>query len=209
MIILPFEQGSDEWRNARLGVISGTRLKQVLGTQSKSLLYELIAESLAPTPESMTSEAMERGVELESDARVLYESITGNGMDEVGFCLHEKYDWLGCSPDGLFKEKKGKKVKYVGAIEIKCPNTKTHIEYLVEKKVPSEYRAQVLQYFIVNEDLEWLDFVSYDPRIQLPEMQMSIVRVLRDEVADEIEVALEKLLAFREKWEALLNQYIF
>lgn len=205
MKVLPFEQGSDEWKEARIGVITGTRLKQVLGTQSKSLLYELIAETLAPTPEGMTNEAMERGVELESDARMLYESTTGYTMEEVGFCLHDDHDWLGVSPDGLFKEKK----KYVGAVEIKCPNTKTHIEYLIEKKVPAEYRAQVLQYFIVNENLEWLDFVSYDPRIQIPEMQMSIVHVLREDVQDEIGVAWGKLYDFRAKWEKLTEQYIF
>lgn len=205
MRITNYEQGSEEWRNSRIGVITGTRLKQVLGTQSKSLLYELLAETLAPTEDMVANEAMARGSELEPDARVLYEGMTGNEIEEVGLCLHNEYDWLGSSPDGLYK--KGK--KYVGAIEIKCPGTKTHIEYLIEKKIPSEYRAQVLQYFIVNEELEWLDFVSYDPRIQLPEMQMSIVRVVRDDVADELEVAMGKLLAFRAKWEALQEQYIF
>lgn len=205
MRVTDFEQGSEEWLNARIGVITGTRLKQVLGTQSKSLIYELIAETLAPVADTMTNDAMERGIGLESDARMLYESTTGYEMAEVGLCIHDDHDWLGVSPDGLYKEKK----KYVGAVEIKCPNTKTHIEYLVEKKVPSEYKAQVLQYFIVNTDLEWLDFVSYDPRIQLPEMQMSIVRVLRNELHEEIAVAWEKLLAFRAKWEALQEQYIF
>lgn len=205
MKITDFEQGSEEWLNARIGVITGTRLKQVLGTQSKNLLYELIAECLAPSTEMGMSEAMERGSLYESDARMLYESTTGYDIETVGLCIHDEYDWLGSSPDGLYKENN----KYVGAIEIKCPNTKTHIEYLVEKKIPSEYKAQVLQYFIVNDDLEWLDFVSYDPRIQLPEMQMSIVRVYRTDISEELDAAMVKLLAFRDKWNKLQDQYIF
>jgi putative phage-type endonuclease len=205
MKITDFEQGSEEWLNARIGVITGTRLKQVLGTQSKNLLYELIAECLAPSTEMGMSEAMERGSLYESDARMLYESTTGYDIETVGLCIHDEYDWLGSSPDGLYKENN----KYVGAIEIKCPNTKTHIEYLVEKKIPSEYKAQVLQYFIVNDDLEWLDVVSYDPRIQLPEMQMSIVRVYRTDISEELDAAMVKLLAFRDKWNKLQDQYIF
>jgi putative phage-type endonuclease len=204
MRIQDLEQGTEEWHNARVGVITGTRLKKVLGTQSKSLLYELLAESLAPKKEQYVSEEMENGTLLESDALTLYESTTGNFTESVGFVLHEEYDWLGVSPDALVKEGK----KYKGAVEVKCPDTTTHIKYLVEGKIPTEYRPQVLQYFIVCDDIEWLDFVSYDPRIELPEMQLAIVRVTRKELADEIDVATGKLKAFREKWEVLQDKYI-
>lgn len=206
MRILDLEQGTQEWKNARVGVITGTRLKQVLSpTSSKSLLYELLAESLAPAKENGTSEEMERGSELEYEAVSMYEAISGNLTESVGFCLHDEYDWLGVSPDALVKVGK----KYKGGVEIKCPDTKTHIKYLVENKIPSEYRPQVLQYFIVNTDLEWLDFVSYDPRIDLDEMKIVIVRVTREELQDEIDVAMSKLFAFREKWVALQAKYIF
>lgn len=204
MRVLNLEQGTQEWLDARTGVITGTRLKQVLGTQSKALLYELIAESLAPAKDGGTSEAMERGSELESDALMVYEA-TGTVTEQVGFVLHDEYDWLGLSPDALVK--KGK--MYIGAVEIKCPDTKTHIKYLEEAKIPSEYRAQVMQYFLVCDTLEWLDFVSYDPRIQVPEYQMSIVRVTREELEDELDVARGKLEKFRAKWEELESKYIF
>lgn len=204
MRVLNLEQGTQEWFDARTGVITGTRLKQVLGTQSKSLLYELIAESLAPAKVTATNDAMERGSELESDALMVYEA-TGTVTESVGFVLHDEYDWLGLSPDALVK--KGK--KYIGAVEIKCPDTKTHIKYLEEQKIPSEYRAQVMQYFLVCDTIEWLDFVSYDPRIQVPEYQISIVRVTRDELEDELDVARGKLEKFRAKWEELESKYIF
>ncbi len=204
MRILELEQGSQEWLEARIGVITGTRLKNVLGTQSKGLVYEILAEMLTPVPEKMRTDAMQRGVDLESDAVTLYESTTGTMTESVGFVIHDKHDWLGLSPDALVK--KGK--NYIGAVEVKCPDTKAHLKYLIEGKIPSEYKAQVLHYFIVT-DIEWLDFVSYDPRIQLPEMQMSIVRVTREELKDEIDVAIGKLEAFREKWLNLQVTYLF
>ena len=205
MRILELQQGSDEWLKARTGVITGTRLKQVLGTTSKALMYELIAEQLAPAKENQTNEAMERGSQLEEDAILLWEATTGYEAEQIGFVLHKDFDWLGCSPDALMKDGK----KYVGGVEVKCPDTKTHLKYLVEKKIPSEYKAQVLNYFIVCEDLEWLDFVSYDPRIQVAELQVSIVRVMREELQDEIDVAVAKLEKFRQKWEELQEQLIF
>lgn len=205
MKILDVQQGTEEWKAARLGVITGTRLKCVLGKASKTLLYELLAESLAPVKENGASEEMERGVEYEYEAVNTYEAITGNLTEGVGLCLHDAYDWLGVSPDALVKVGK----KYTGAIEVKCPDTKTHIKYLVENKIPSEYKAQVLQYFIVNTDLEWLDFVSYDPRIDLDEMKIAIIRVTREELKEDIEAAMEKLFKFREQWEKLQAKYIF
>lgn len=205
MRILDVQQGTDAWHSARNGVITGTRLKQVLGRASKSLLYELIAESLVSKNDLDATEAMERGSELESDAIMLYEAISGYGVDAVGFVLHSDHDWIGVSPDGLIKQKG----KYVGAVEVKCPDTKTHIKYLDEGKIPSEYKAQVLMYFIVCDSIEWLDFVSYDPRIQLPEMQVSITRVTREELAEDIEVAMAKLTKFRISWEKILDKYLF
>lgn len=205
MRILDLEQGSDSWLEARNAVITGTRLKAVLGATPKTLLYELIAEQLAPAKGVDTNEAMERGSELEEDALALYEMTRGINTETVGFVLHNEYDWLGVSPDALVKVDK----KYKGAVEIKCPDTKTHIKYLVEGKIPTEYRAQVLQYFLVCDTIEWLDFVSYDPRISLPELQLSVVRVTRDELDAELDVAMGKLLAFRTKWEELTSKYIF
>jgi putative phage-type endonuclease len=205
MRVLDFEQGTDEWRAARTGVITGTKLKSVLGTTSRSLMFELIASQLAPEKESIQSEAMERGVELESDAVAVYEMTTGNQTTQVGFVLHEEYDWLGVSPDSLVKVDG----EYRGAVEVKCPDTKTHIKYIENDKIPSEYRAQVMQYFLVCDTLEWLDFVSYDPRINVPELQLFIKRITRDELQDELKVAMGKVLDFRKKWEKLITKYIF
>ena len=205
MRVINYEQGSDEWRAARTGVITGTRLKQVLSKTNKSLIYELIAEQLAPAQETIATTAMERGTDLEEDAILLWESTTGLEAEQIGFVLHKEHDWLGCSPDALVAENK----KYIGAVEVKCPDTKTHIKYLVEKKIPSEYKAQVINYFLNVDTLEWLDFVSYDPRIAVEELQLSVVRVHREDLETEIEDVYEKLLKFRATWEQLQEQLIF
>lgn len=204
MRVLDLQQGTEEWLQARQGVITGTKLKQVLGTASTTLLYEFIANALTPEIALVASEAMERGSELESDAVTLYEANNGKITDAVGFVLHDEYDWLGISPDALVK--KGK--KYIGAVEVKCPDTKTHIKYLEDDKIPAEYRAQVMHYFLVCDTIEWLDFVSYDPRIQT-DAQLFVKRITREELADELEVAMGKLLKFREKWKKLISKYIF
>lgn len=203
MRIINVTQGTDEWYEAREGVITGSSASRVYSAKSSDYLYELIANALAPAKETGTSEAMDRGTLLEEDALTLYE-MNNQVTDRVGFSLHDEYDWLGVSPDALVK--KGK--KYVGAVEIKCPDTKTHIKYLEDDKIPAAYKAQVMQYFLVCEDLEWLDFISYDPRIQT-DAQMFAKRITRKELADELEAAMAKMLKFRSKWEKLIEKYIF
>lgn len=204
MKILDHEQGSEAWLQAREGVITGSEVKRVYGTAAADYRHELIANALAPAKEKGTSEAMERGTELEEDAIAVYEMEHGL-TEEVGLCIHDEYDWLGVSPDRLVK--KGK--KYVGAVEAKCPDTKTHIKYIEYDKIPTEYLPQVKQYFLVNQDLEWLDFISYDPRIQVPEWQLFVKRVTREELQDDLDEAMDKLLKFRAKWEKLITKYIF
>lgn len=205
MRIINVEQRSEEWLESRTGVITGTRLKSAFATDPKSLIYELIAERLAPAKESVATESMERGAQLEEDALVVWESATGYTATTIGFVLHDTYDWLGCSPDALVQENG----KYVGAVEVKCPDTKTHVKYMVENKIPSEYKYQVLNYFLVCDTIEWLDFVSYDPRIESEDMQLVTVRVTREELQEELDDVTQKLLAFRKKWEAIEETIIF
>lgn len=205
MRILDLEQGTEEWLEARAGVITGTSRKQALAKNSKDFIYELIAENIAPTPETYVSEAMERGTDTESEAIQAYEAHTGILTEEVGFCLHSTHDWLGLSPDRLIK----KKGRYVKGVEVKCPASKTQVKYLIEKGIPSEYRAQVLQYFTVCETLQELDFVTYDPRITIQELQLNIVTVKREDVQEELDEDMTLLLEFRRKWQDLETNLIF
>jgi putative phage-type endonuclease len=198
MKILNLEQGSDEWKIARLEKISGTRLGDAIGTPAKqeSLINELIAERLTGEPkENYINLAMARGLEAEEHAIEEYEARTGEITEEAGLCVSDKYEWLVNSPDRLIGKTK--------ALEIKCPNTDTLIGYVRKGGIPKEYLPQVMSYFLVNEKLKELDFVIYDSRIQAEQFRLVITNVKRKDLP--LAEAEEKLLEFYEKWQEELK----
>lgn len=189
------EQGSDEWKQARLGHVTASNIAEVMskgkGTAEAVGRYKykvrLVAERLTMTPgESYTNAAMQWGIEQEQFACIEYEAATNQFVDKTGFWLHPDIQWLGVSPDRLVGQE--------GLIEVKCPNTTTHLDYLFEGKVPSEYYKQIqCQLWVTGR--QWCDFVSYDPR--LPKRnQLLIVRTERDEkLIAEMKTETEKFLA--------------
>lgn len=181
------EQGTQEWLDLRKGRITGTRLKQVMGKDSSKLIYEMIAEKYKKE-ESYQSDAMSIGVLHEPWAIDQYEVETGQKVTEVGFIT--KGENVGLSPDGMVGKKK--------AIEVKSPSLAKHIEYIVNDKLPAEYKWQVVHYFVVIDDLKELDFISYNPDFPLKELH--IVNVTREALTDEIKNAQEKLEKFIEKY---------
>jgi len=208
MKILDHEQGTQEWLTARLGKITGTRLASVMGTPIKQddLINELIAEQITEMGDEIRpSPDMLRGIEEEACAKVEYTKRTGTKVTEVGMCIHDKYEWLAYSPDGII----GTKQKYHGGIEIKSPKTKTLVKYVRKGGVPKEYHWQVVDSFIVNEKQDWLDFIIFDPRIRYDELQMVVTRVTRDDLLTDIDIAIEKLLEFRKKWVSEYEKIIF
>jgi putative phage-type endonuclease len=187
------EQKSQEWLEYRLGKITGTRLKEVLKADNLPVLYEMIAETLSRQIEEFPmNNAMRRGVELEPIARQLYQDRTGEIIEEIGFCLSDENDYLGLSPDGFTLDRKG-------AIEIKCPSTKTHVKYILDDRIPNEYLPQVCMYFIVNRELEYLDFITYDDRVD--SIPIHIIRVTREELSDKIFEYKTKIDKFIEKFQ--------
>ena len=189
------EQRSDDWFTARLGRVTASRINDVMATLKsggesagrKNYRAQLVAERLTNKPtDSFCSEAMRRGTEQEPFARQSYEFFTGNDVVEVGFIEHPTIEMSGASPDGLVGDD--------GMIEIKCPNTATHIDWLLAGVVPSEHVKQ-MQWQMECMDREWCDFVSYDPRLPV-DLQLFIVRCERDDVLlNEIRAAVIKLLS--------------
>lgn len=172
-------QGSDEWKALRLGKVTASRVADVVaktksGYSASRANYaaQLIAERLTGTPaESYTNAAMQHGTETEPEARAAYEFYQGVTVQEIAFVPHPKIDQAGCSPDGLVDDD--------GLVEIKCPNTATHLETLLGQAVPSKYEAQ-MQFQMACTGRQWCDFVSYDPR--MPEnMRLFIKRVGRND----------------------------
>lgn len=184
MKILDLPQRSKEWFEARLGVITGSRAKQVFAKNNLPFIDELIAERMTGIiPDGFTSDAMKHGILFEPEAIRVYEETTSRVVEEIGFCVHDDYNYIAVSPDGLVKVDG----QYKGAVEVKCPSSKKHIEYMRIGRVPSEYKYQVIHYFVVVDTLEWLDFVSYDPR--MAKHKLHIHRVTRDELQEQIDTA--------------------
>lgn len=193
MVEVNVEQRTPEWIQYRLGKITGTRLKEVLRADNLPLLYEMIGEIVSKQIEEIpVNKAMQRGVDLEPIVRQMYQDKFGEIVDEVGFCLSDENDYLALSPDGFTLDRKG-------AIEIKCPSTKTHIKYILDDRIPTEYLPQVCMYFIVNTELEWLDFVTYDDRCE--SIPMYVIHVTREEISDKIFEYKTKIDKFIEKFE--------
>jgi len=172
-------QGSDEWKALRLGKVTASRVADVVartktgyGASRANYMAQLIAERLTNTvAEAYTNAAMQHGTETEPEARSAYEFYQGVTVKEVAFVPHPKIDQAGCSPDGLVGDD--------GLVEIKAPQTATHLETLLGQAVPGKYITQI-QFQLACTGRKWADFVSYDPR--MPEnMRLFIKRVDRDD----------------------------
>lgn len=199
MEILHIEQGSPEWLRARLGKVTGTRLKSVMGSPAvqMTLIYELVAEQISGQAEELfTTGAMRWGTEHEADAVLAYERKFNARTELVGFCISDEFPFLGLSPDRLIK----KGSKYVKGIEVKAPTTKTVVKCLLDGGIPDEYKWQVVNYFLVCSTLKELDFLIYDPRIINTERQLTVINVTRKDVQKDIDAAKKQLVDFRDKW---------
>lgn len=195
------EQGSDEWHQLRLGKVTASRVSDVMAkiktgesASRKNYRAELVVQRLTGLPsESFTNAAMEWGTATEPMARIAYEIAKEVLVEQVGFIEHPTIAMFGCSPDGLAHD---------GMIEIKCPNSATHIEYLTDNKAPAKYINQMQCQMAVT-GRKWCDFVSFDPR--LPEdLQLFVVRVERDQkYIDSMEV---EVVEFLTEVEGMVNQ---
>lgn len=181
MIISTCDQRSEAWYSARCGKVTGTRFKTLMsGLTTKGfndLVSDVMAEQLTEQIEpTYTNEIMQRGIDLEPEAIKEYEHLFECNVDQVGFIEPDEdtefYSWVGISPDGLIGE--GLTGIYNGLIEVKCPLAKTHLGYIYDGVLPSEYVHQVQGQLYVT-GLDWCDFMSY-----YPGMKPFIIRVLPD-----------------------------
>lgn len=173
-------QNTPEWRKARAGSLGASQVQDALakiktgwGASRANVAAQLVAERLTGEPqESYTNTAMQWGIEKEPDARAAYEWETDATVTEVGLVRHPSISMTHASPDGLVGDD--------GLIEIKCPNTATHIETLRGHSLAGKYNTQI-QWQLACTGRQWCDFVSFDPR--MPEqMRLFIRRVRRDSV---------------------------
>ena len=173
-------QGSTEWLQSRMGKVTASRVADVVAktksgpsTSRANYLTELALERITGTrQESFSSTAMQWGTDTEPLARAAYESVTGELVDEVAMIDHPTIAMSGASPDGL--------VGTNGLLEIKCPNSATHMDTLLSGKPAAKYITQMMWQMACT-GRAWCDFASFDPRFP-QHLQLFVVRVMRDDV---------------------------
>ena len=186
-------QGSEDWHRARLGRVTASRVADVIAktktgysTSRENYMVELALERITgQREERYQNAAMQFGTDTEPLARAAYEAHTGLLVEEVGMVAHPRIEMTGASPDGL--------VDADGLLEIKCPNSATHIQTLRSQKPAGKYVTQMMWQMACT-GRAWCDFVSFDPR--MPEgLELFITRVPRDDaVIASLEAEVEKFL---------------
>jgi len=191
------EQGTPEWHQIRLGKVTASRVKDVIaktktgyGAGRANYMAQLLCERLTGQPtQGFSNDAMRHGTETEPLARVAWELKNNIEVEQIAFMDHPYISMAGASPDGLIKDN--------GLIEIKCPNTATHLDTLLTKKVNSDYITQ-MQWQMACTGRTYCEFVSFDNR--LPEhLQLFTKTIARDEeyiktLESEVILFLQELL---------------
>ena len=190
-------QRTNQWFQARLGHVTASRVSDAIAGKDtatrRNYLVQLVAERLTGyQQESFTNSAMQWGTDIEPLARLAYQTAF-DWVEEVGFIKHPTIEWFGASPDGFVND---------GLIEIKCPNTTTHLDWRLDGVVPKKHQPQMLAQLACT-GRKWVDFVSFDPR--LPEkLQLFVVRFEPDQ--KEIDALETKVKAFLVDVQTAINK---
>lgn len=185
------QQGSPEWLRERAGKINASEISAVFGVgegvfasgprkgaprpDSKArtdLIDKIVAEILTGEPASIVrAKALDWGHDIEGAARSAYSAETGFWIDQVATATHPIYPFIRCSPDGVIRPK--------GGVQIKCPaNSANHID-AIRNGMHEDHKPQV-QAEIMVQELDWLDFINYDPRMLNEPDRLYIQRIYPD-----------------------------
>ena len=195
-------QGSEAWFAQRLGRATASRIADIIAktksgysTSRENYCVELALERITGNrQEFYTNDAMKWGTETEPLARAAYEARTGAIVDEVAMVPHPTIAMAGASPDGC--------IDHDGLIEIKCPNSATHMKTLLSKKPDGKYITQ-MTWQMACTGRQWCDFASFDPRF--PEhLQLFVTRIQRDDSA--IAAMESEVIAFLKEVDQMVEQ---
>ena len=190
------EQRTESWFAQRLGKATASRINDVMArlksggeaASRRNYRAQLVCERLTgKKEESFCNSAMQWGIDNEEPARLAYEFMLDHDVATVGFIDHPTIAMTGASPDGH--------INADGMIEVKCPNTANHIDWMLEGNPPTEHQNQML-WQMECAGRSWCDFVSYDPRLPA-ELQLFVVRFHRDE---------ERILTIRNEVAVFLSE---
>ncbi len=185
-------QGSDEWKQARVGSLGASRLQDAIaktktgyGASRANLMAELICERLTgKAAEKFVSAAMQYGTETEPEARDTYIFSSGNSVEQVGLIRHPTIEQSHASPDGLVGDD--------GMLEIKCPQHAAHLDTLLTGKIPEKYVTQMMWQMACS-GRQWVDYVSYNSSFP-DHMRMYVRRIERNDKL--IKILEEEVAAF-------------
>ena len=182
MKIYNFEQRTEDWYNIRKGKMTASNAETIIanGKGLETYIYNLMAEYYSSAEkENYINADMQRGIDLEPEARLEFEFYTNLDVQEVGFIEHNEF--IGVSPDGLIGDD--------GLIEIKCPNDSIYFKLLLSNNIKPEYIAQMQMQMYVT-DRQYCYFVSYNPNF---EKSLYIKKISRDEeMIDKLKKGLER-----------------
>ena len=182
MKIHNFEQRTDEWYAIRRGKMSASNAETIIanGKGLETYIYNLMAEYYSSAEkENYVNADMQRGIDLEPEAKIEFQFYTGLDIKEVG-CV-ELNDYILASPDGLIGDD--------GLIEIKCPNDSIYFKLLLSNNIKPEYIAQMQMQMYVT-DRQYCYFVSYNPNF---EKSLYIKKINRDEeMIEKLKKGLER-----------------
>lgn len=199
MIKLNVEQNSPEWFEARCGIPTASCFKEIItstgkpSTSTTNYMNKLLAEWMTGNKTQVKqNEWMERGILLEEQARDYFQFMTDKEVEQVGIVYKDESKMIACSPDGLISDNEG--------LEIKCPAPHTHVKYLLDQKLPTDYVCQVQGSMYVTGAEKW-NFVSFNEDIE-----PLLITVERDEefikqLAEGLDKFVSKLLKKREQLE--------
>lgn len=204
MPLIEVEQGTDEWLAMRSGLVTASRMADVMAklkskngmaADRRRYLMEVVVGRLTGlNPETYVSPAMQWGLDNEDLAKGAYEISTSSIIEPGGFAIHDKIKWFGASPDGLIGDD--------GLVEVKCPNSDTHIGYILSGEIPDDYKPQMWAEMACT-NRSWCDFVSFDPRMP-KNLRLFIRRFPRDEpMIAAVEMEVEQFLS---EVEAMVEQ---
>lgn len=185
MNILGILSGDPRWLPARIGLLTSSKIHDAITPRKRgegelaarrNLKMRMISEMVTGlTSENFVSAAMQFGIDNETKALDEYEYRTGRTVSQLGLVMHPTNPRAAATADGWIREE-------AGILEVKVPETYTHLEYLASGKIPEEYLDQIdWQLACCGPEIEWAEFISFDPRIEHEELKMMIIRRERDQ----------------------------
>lgn len=183
-IIHNLDQNSQEWHEIRLGKITASNIS-VLDSNGKTrqdFIYKKASEILTGLKsESFNNFHIQRGLELEDEAKEVYEKVYNEKITNVGFV--ELNAFVGCSPDGFVGDD--------GMIQIKCLCDHVYFDYIINQKISKTYLYQIQMEMYVC-DKKYNEFVIYNPNFDDSIFRIKIDR--DEEIINKIKTNIDKTI---------------